>query len=79
MDAALKASPLCLSICTFYFFKSILVHLSCFYLQKYFGFTALHPYQRDVINQVTDGRDCLVVMATGAGKSLWYSQKQQLA
>jgi hypothetical protein len=30
MDAALKASLRCLSICTFYFFKSVLGHLSSF-------------------------------------------------
>ncbi|GJN10657.1 hypothetical protein PR202_ga28770 [Eleusine coracana subsp. coracana] len=38
----------------------------------YFGYSAFRSYQREVIHKVLDGRDCLVVMATGSGKSICY-------
>ncbi|KAK7290316.1 hypothetical protein RIF29_04638 [Crotalaria pallida] len=41
-------------------------------LKKYFGFSDYRPYQKDVIEKIIDKRDCLVVMATGSGKSLCY-------
>ena len=41
-------------------------------LQRYFGFGALRPGQEDALRPVLDGRDALVVMPTGAGKSLVY-------
>ena len=41
-------------------------------LKRYFGFTALRPGQEDAIRPVVEGRDALVVMPTGAGKSLVY-------
>ncbi|KAK4274954.1 hypothetical protein QN277_018107 [Acacia crassicarpa] len=41
-------------------------------LKKYFGFSEFRPYQRDVIEKILEKRDCLVVMATGSGKSLCY-------
>lgn len=41
-------------------------------LKKYFGFSSYRPYQKDVIEKIMEGRDCLVVMATGSGKSLCY-------
>ncbi|TKY47296.1 Werner syndrome ATP-dependent helicase-like [Spatholobus suberectus] len=41
-------------------------------LKKYFGFSDFRPYQRDVIEKIIEKRDCLVVMATGSGKSLCY-------
>ncbi|KAF3331878.1 mediator of RNA polymerase II transcription subunit 34-like protein [Carex littledalei] len=40
--------------------------------QKYFGYSHFRPYQKEVIEKVLQGRDCLVVMATGSGKSLCY-------
>ncbi|XP_066379812.1 uncharacterized protein [Miscanthus floridulus] len=39
---------------------------------KYFGFSSLRPYQRDVVDAVRRGRDYLVVIATGGGKSMCY-------
>lgn len=39
--------------------------------QKYFRFSDFRPYQREVIEKIIEKRDCLVVMATGSGKSLW--------
>ena len=41
-------------------------------LAKHFGFPAFHPGQRDPIDAVLDGGDAVVVMPTGAGKSLCY-------
>ena len=37
-----------------------------------FGLTTFRPAQRDVIETVLSGRDCLCVMPTGGGKSLCY-------
>jgi ATP-dependent DNA helicase RecQ len=37
-----------------------------------FGLNAFRPGQRDVIETVLSGRDCLCVMPTGGGKSLCY-------
>jgi hypothetical protein len=40
-------------------------------LKRYWGFNAFRPAQESVISAVLDGRDALVIMATGSGKSLW--------
>lgn len=45
--------------------------LFLFTMQNYFGFSSLRPYQRAVIEELLTGRDRLVAMATGGGKSLW--------
>ena len=41
-------------------------------LEKIFGFSSFRPGQREVIEQLASGRDALVVMPTGSGKSLCY-------
>ena len=41
-------------------------------LQRFFGFPELRPGQAAALAPVLDGRDALVVMPTGAGKSLVY-------
>jgi DNA topoisomerase-3 len=41
-------------------------------LHERFGFPAFRPYQKAVCQAVTEGRDVLLVMPTGAGKSLCY-------
>jgi ATP-dependent DNA helicase RecQ len=41
-------------------------------LAKWWGFDALRPLQADAIRAAVDGRDSLVVMPTGGGKSLCY-------
>lgn len=41
-------------------------------LQETFGYQQFRPGQQAIINTVLDGRDCLVVMPTGGGKSLCY-------
>ena len=41
-------------------------------LRDVFGFTEFRPGQREVIDAVLAGSDCIAVMPTGAGKSLTY-------
>lgn len=41
-------------------------------LQKYWGYTAFRPLQRDVIEAVLEGKDVLALMPTGGGKSLCF-------
>ncbi len=41
-------------------------------LHEVFGFPEFRPYQREVCQAVVDGKDVLLVMPTGAGKSLCY-------
>jgi ATP-dependent DNA helicase RecQ len=41
-------------------------------LRKQFGWPAFRPGQREVIEALLAGRDCLAVLPTGAGKSLCY-------
>jgi len=41
-------------------------------LQTHFGWEAFRPGQRPVVEAMLQGRDCLAVLPTGAGKSLCY-------
>lgn len=41
-------------------------------LQETFGYQQFRPGQQTIIETVLEGRDCLVVMPTGGGKSLCY-------
>ena len=41
-------------------------------LARYWGFDQLRPLQRDAIDATLDGRDALVILPTGGGKSLCY-------
>jgi ATP-dependent DNA helicase RecQ len=41
-------------------------------LNEFFGFTGFRPGQREACEAALDGRDALVVMPTGSGKSLCY-------
>ena len=41
-------------------------------LKDRFGYRGFRPGQRDICTQVTSGKDALVVMPTGSGKSLCY-------
>ena len=41
-------------------------------LQQHFGFTVFRPGQEEALQHLLAGRDTLVVMPTGSGKSLIY-------
>lgn len=41
-------------------------------LQAHFGWEDFRPGQRPVVEALLQGRDCLAVLPTGAGKSLCY-------
>lgn len=41
-------------------------------LKKYFGYDRFRPFQKEAVQAVTQGKDCICVFPTGAGKSLIY-------
>ena len=41
-------------------------------LRRVYGYTAFRPLQREVVEAFASGRDCLVCMATGSGKTLTF-------
>ncbi|HET9369489.1 MAG TPA: DEAD/DEAH box helicase, partial [Vicinamibacterales bacterium] len=50
---------------------SIYVNLSAV-LEHYWGYTSFRPLQQEAMGAILDGRDSLVVLPTGGGKSLCY-------
>ena len=41
-------------------------------LNNVFGFNQFRPNQKEIIDAIMDGKDCLAVLPTGAGKSLTF-------
>lgn len=41
-------------------------------LKKYFGYDRFRPQQQSIIETVLSGKDCLVIMPTGGGKSICF-------
>ena len=41
-------------------------------LQNHFGYTSFRPGQKEVIEQLMNGRDTIALLPTGMGKSLCY-------
>ncbi|XP_042388389.1 ATP-dependent DNA helicase RecQ-like isoform X2 [Zingiber officinale] len=41
-------------------------------LKEHFGYAQFRSHQKEIVEKILDGRDCLVVMTTGSGKSLCY-------
>ena len=41
-------------------------------LKAWFGYDSFRPGQREVVDTILSGRDCLAILPTGAGKSVCF-------
>ena len=41
-------------------------------LQRYFGYTTFRPGQKEIIENLVNGKDVVAILPTGMGKSLCY-------
>ncbi len=48
-------------------------------LRRFYGYSTFRPLQMDIISTAVSGRDCVVLMPTGGGKSICYQMPALLA
>ena len=48
------------------------IHNALYFMARVFGYHRFRPGQEDILTAILEGRDTLVIMPTGGGKSLCY-------